>query len=325
MVDAGMTVSSVAVGPSADAALLSNIARWGRGRAYVVQDAKEVTQIFVKEAKTAMSAFEEGEAIAPVVKARSVLSRVDLADMPELRGRTAMVLKDSATEVLATKRDDPLLAFWPIGLGRAAVFAGDVKDRWATSWLRWRGYGPFFSAVVRSLAPRQPEELSLEVVPGAVRGDRRSLAVAVEARDRRGDYRDLLRPVVRVQAEDGRAVDVGARQVGPGRYEATVIAAADQPLTVSASGPDGDWTLRRHVLPDLQAEYRFQPPDEALLRSLASATGGVFRPSPSDLRQAGRSEPSSRRAAWPLLVVIGLALWLVDVLLRRIRLFEVPM
>ena len=61
------------------------------------------------------------------------------------------MIKDNAIELLATEDGDPLLAFWPIGLGRTAVFASDVKDRWATDWLRWRGYGPFFSAVVHAI------------------------------------------------------------------------------------------------------------------------------------------------------------------------------
>ena len=53
--------------------------------------------------------------------------------MPKLKGRTATVLKDGAMELVATDEEDPLLAFWPIGLGRTAVFASDVKDRWAAT------------------------------------------------------------------------------------------------------------------------------------------------------------------------------------------------
>src|SRR4030095_5359136 len=175
----------------------------------------------------------------PVVKARSVLAKVDLAAMPELRGRTAMVLKDTATEVLATKKDDPLLAFWPFGLGRTAVFASDVKDRWGTNWLRWSGYGPFFSAVVRSLARQRPASLALDVTSGVVRGERRSLGLSIQARDSQGRYRDLLRPVVHVQSAEGASTDVTARQVAPGRYEASMIADADQALTVALGGGAG--------------------------------------------------------------------------------------
>jgi uncharacterized membrane protein len=322
MVEAGMTVSSIAVGPSADAELLTNIAKWGKGRGYAVLDAKEVTQIFVKEARNAMSAFDEGEAIAPVVRARSVLSNVDLSDMPALRGRTAVVLKDAATEVLGTETDDPLLAFWPFGLGRTAVFASDVKDRWASAWLRWRGYGPFFSAVVRAVARQRPEPLALTVTPGVVREGTRTMAFSIEARDEQGGYRDLLRPSIAVQAGSGTSATVTARQVAPGRYEASMIVDAGESLAVSATERAGAPADARRVVPDLDAEYRFRPPDDALLGALASATGGAMAPNVAALEWPAAPARSSRHALWPWLVAAALAFWMVDVLLRRIRLFE---
>lgn len=129
MVAAKITVSSISVGPAADAELLGNIAKWGKGRAYVVMDAKEVAQVFVKEAKNATTpSFDEGKTIKPLLKVRGFFEGVDFSRMPGLRGRTATVVKDNAVELMATEEGDPLLAFWPIGLGRTAVFASDVKD-----------------------------------------------------------------------------------------------------------------------------------------------------------------------------------------------------
>jgi uncharacterized membrane protein len=322
MVDAGMTVSSIAVGPSADAELLTNIAKWGKGRGYTVLDAKEVTQIFVKEARNAMSAFDEGEAIAPVVRARSVLANVDLSDMPVLRGRTAVVLKDAATEVLGTETDDPLLAFWPFGLGRTAVFASDVKDRWASAWLRWRGYGPFFSAVVRAVARQRPEPLALTVTSGVVRAGTRTMSFSIEARDDQGRYRDLLRPSIAVQTGGGSSATVTARQIAPGRYEATMIVDASEALSVSTSERAGGPADVRRLLPDLDAEYRFRPADEELLGAVASATGGTMATNVAAIEWPAASARSSRHALWPWLVVAALVVWMVDVLLRRIRLFE---
>jgi uncharacterized membrane protein len=322
MVDAGMTVSSIAVGPSADVELLTNIAKWGRGRGYVVLDAKEVTQIFVKEAKNAMTAFDEGEAIVPIVRARSVLSNVDMSDMPALRGRTAVVRKEAATEVLGTDTDDPLLAFWPFGLGRTAVFASDVKDRWAGAWVRWRGYSPFFSAVVRGLARQRPAPLALDVVPGVVRGDTRSLAIGVEARDPQGRYRDLLRPLIELRAENGDTAAVTARQISPGRYDASMIVDAHRPMTVSVRETPEAAPLSRRLTPDPDAEYRLRPADETLLQAIAMATGGVFAPDLAGVAESAPAAHTSRYAAWPVLVVAALCLWLLDVLVRRLRLFE---
>jgi Ca-activated chloride channel homolog len=321
MVEAKMTVSTIAVGPAADAELLSNIAKWGKGRNYAVEDAKEVPQIFVKEAKNASTPAFDEKALKPVLKSRAFLEGVDFAQAPRLRGRTATVLKDTALELLATEDGDPLLAFWPIGLGRTAVFASDVKDRWASDWVRWRGYGPFFSAIVHALERQRPAALEIGLVEDPVRGTARPITVTVEARDPKGRFRDLLTVPVEVKSGDGATAKLAARQVAPGRYQARVTADARQPLTVSVS-EGGVSAPSRLVLPDPNAEYRFNPGDVVVLRSIASATGGALSPTPEVLRETAGSKQTVRRALWPALVAFGLVMWLVDVLLRRVRVFE---
>ena len=318
MVDAKMTVSSIAVGPAADVELLTNIAKWGKGRSYVVEDAKEVPQIFVKEAKDAATPSFDEKSLKPVVKTRGFLNGIDFSTAPSLRGRTATVVKDTALELLSTEEGDPLLAFWPIGLGRTAVFASDVKDRWASDWLRWRGYGPFFSAVVHALERQRPSALALDVRSGPVRAGARPIVAVIESRDTHGGYRDQLRPTLVVRAADGTTARQTARQVAPGRYEARLVADARQRLTMTVEGvPEA--TATRMVVPDLYAEYRFRAPDHARLAAIAQATGGVVTPAPASLRESGRVARVARRALWPGLVVAGLLFWLADILLRRVR------
>ena len=318
---AHITVSSVAVGPAADRELLHNIAVWGKGRDYAVQNARELPEVFVKEAKNAATpSFDEKE-ITPVVKAPAFLGAVDVAHAPHLKGITATVLKDAALEVLSTDDGDPLLAFWPVGLGRTAVFASDVKDRWAANWLKWRGYGPFFAAVVHAVQRQRPSLLALDAVGGPVEQGRRRILVSVEARDANGSYRDLLRPSIAVSAGPSGSADVMLRQVAPGRYEATVVADGSRPVTLTATDASGA-TTTRVIVADTAAEYRFRPTDEALLKSLASATEGSWMPAAAALSVAPADRHSERRPLWPVLTMIALGLWFVDLLLRRVRVFE---
>ncbi len=321
MSDAHITVSSVAVGPAADRELLHNIAVWGKGRDYTVQNAKELPEVFVKEAKNAATPSFDEKNITPVVKAPAFLGPVDAAHAPKLKGITATVLKDAALEVMATDEGDPLLAFWPIGLGRTAVFTSDVKDRWATNWVRWRGYGPFFAAVVHAIERQRPRLLDLQATAGPIDQGRREIRVSIEARDSNGGYRDLLRPTVTVTSDQGRASIVSLRQVAPGRYEATVLADAMRPVTLTTTEPSIG-TVTRIVVADPAAEYRFRPTDENLLRSIASATGGTWKPEMSQLAAAPTDKHSERRPLWPALTIAALCLWFVDLLLRRIRVFE---
>jgi uncharacterized membrane protein len=321
MAEAHITVSSVAVGPAADRELLHNIAVWGKGRDYTVQNAKDLPEVFVKEAKNAVTPSFDEKDITPVVKAPAFLGPVDAAHAPKLKGITATVIKDAALEVMSTDEGDPLLAFWPIGLGRTAVFASDVKDRWATNWVKWRGYGPFFAAVVHAIERQRPRLLDLQAVAGPVDQGRRDIRVSIEARDANGAYRDLLRPTVTVTSDQSRTATVSLRQVAPGRYEASVLADAMRPVTLTTTDPNGG-TITRVIVADPAAEYRFRPTDEALLRSIASATGGTWKPEMAQLAAAPTDKHSERRPLWPALTVAALCLWFIDLLLRRIRVFE---
>lgn len=324
MTDARMTVSSIAVGPSADQELLKSIADWGKGRMYAVADAHELPQIFVKEAKNALTPAFDEKVITAVVKRPAFLQDVDVSHLPPLHGLTATVMKDAATEVVATPDDDPILAFWPVGLGRAAVFASDVKDRWASEWVKWRGYGPFFSAVVHAIERQRVPALGLDVSAAPAHGNTRAVRMAVEARDADGAYRDLLRPVLRVSTASSPVRTVPARQVAPGRYEAAVVADARQPLVVSVAeaGATDDVKPSRTIVPDVAAELRFAPADDQLLKAVAAATGGAWRPAPAALRANAGERSTERQPIWPALVGLSLALWLVDLLFRRVRVFE---
>jgi uncharacterized membrane protein len=323
MTDARMTVSSIAVGPAADQELLRSIAKWGKGRDYMVADAKELPQVFVKEAKEASAPAFDEKKLTPVVKRPAFLQDVDVTRLPPLRGISAMVVKDGALEVVSTTDDDPLLAFWPVGLGRAAVFASDVKDRWGADWVKWRGYGPFFTAVVHSIERQRTPPVSLEVLPGARRGNAQAVSLAVEARDADGRYRGLLRPVLRVRSGTNAAREISARQVAPGRYEASLVADARQPLAVSVIDPAAQGAQpARTLVPDPAAEYRFQPADEDMLRSIAAATGGAWRPDPAALAARAGERSTERRPLAPTLLGLALALWLIDLTFRRLRVFE---
>jgi hypothetical protein len=99
-----------------------------------------------------------------------------------------------------------------------------------------------------------------------------------------------------------------------------VIADAAQLLTITVENA-GTVPATRLVIPDTAAEYRFRAPDRDVLRSIASATGGAVGATADAIRRTSASQ-AARRALWPVLVLVALGLWLVDILLRRVRILE---
>jgi uncharacterized membrane protein len=318
MTDARVTVSSVALGAEADVTLLRNLATWGGGRNYVVQDATEVPEIFVKEAKSAASqAADETEGIRPRPGATALL-RDHEAEFPVLQAHNPVTRKAGGIDLLSTSRGEPLLTLWPAGLGRTAMFAADVDGRWTRDWLGWRGFGAFLGTLVRSLAPRDRPPRALSVTAGDRQGTLRVLTVALEARDGEGRAENLLDPVVDIRTAGQPAASVALLQVGPGRYEARVVADATEPLTFAlADAPPGAGSTRIFAA-DHAAEYRFGDPDARRLGDIAAATGGTADATADDLARLVRTAAAARHPVAPWLLLAALVFWLSDVGARRL-------
>jgi uncharacterized membrane protein len=325
MADSKITVSSVAVGDQADRELLGNIATWGQGRAYYIEDAKEVPQIFTEETEKAQKRTLEEEPFRPLVeKDADVLRGLDFSTAPRLRGFTMTQLKETADLLLTSpdeKEKEPILARWHFGLGRTAAFLSDVKDRWAADWLTWPGYGKFWAQVVRDVMRQEADR------DRRFRIERRGRLVllAVDEISAEGTFPDEYAPTVDVVAADGAARTVELTQTGPGSYAASIE--VDEGADVSfrlagvASGPGTTRLLPVNYNPELQS----YPADEPLLRALSADTGGAFAAPAADIVATRGDTAPDRRHVWPFLATLALLAYGVDLLLRRIRLFDVDL
>jgi hypothetical protein len=111
-------------------------------------------------------------------------------------------------------------------------------------------------------------------------------------------------------------------QVGPGEYEARVPMTEDGSYVFRASG-DGSAGPTRSIEYSYPAEYHFYPPDTQKLRSISAATGGTFEPQGAEIFDARGESTEYPVALWPWLSAIVLILYIGDILLRRVRLFDV--
>jgi hypothetical protein len=323
MVDEKMTVSTIAVGTEADRELLRNIAVWGKGRSYEVDDPRQVPQVFVKETEQSARPALSEKPFKASVKDASLFEGVDIRSAPELTGYTGTKLKETATELLATDKEEPLLATWPYGLGRTAVFASDAKDRWASRWIGWRGYGPFWTRVVRAVR-RQPSA-PLQMTVDTERRPHGVVAATLrlDARTSDGGYQNLLRPSFAVRAADGAERRVDARQIAPGAYEADVVLDEATGYAIVAEGLEGGAEQPAvTIAANYPQEYRFRPADARALSAISIPTGGRYEPDAAALRPGAGDRSSVPTRLWPGLLMLALAAYLADLLLRRVRIFE---
>ena len=317
MSDDKMTVSTVAVGNGADRELLSNIAEWGQGRSYFIEDALMVPQIFTEETQLATQGTLEEEPFVPVVtKDVEAFKGIDFENAPPLLGFLSTIAKDTSEVLLEAAEEKPILVRWQYGLGKTVAFTSGVKDRWAAEWLRWEGYTKFWPQLVRETMRRQEDgELDMRIEK---EGD--EAHITITATDEDGGFRNELESQIRVVDPRQNTSVIDIHQSGPGTYEAQFP--VDQP------GPFvfrmiGDETNVSRILPySYPDEYHFYPPDVDLLQEVSSVTGGKFQPTAADIFSTGGETVVRRVPLWPYLAIAALLLYLTDLLLRRIRLFE---
>ena len=333
MAEHKITVSAVGVGPEADKTLLTMVAEHGGGRFYHTLDPQNVPRIFTKELKqVARSALVEQAVAVRVAKRAELLSGVDIASAPPLRGYVVVKPKPLSEVILESTLAEPILARWRVGLGQSVAFTSDVKNRWAVDWLKWPGYGKLWAQIVRA---------TMRHNTGAGAG---GAQLAGASFDLRVDV-DAPRAHVAVDAISGEdkflsGLDCKLQVIDPEHPQKPVELALQQ---TAAGRYEGDFTLDRYGTFNLRAvlqrngtelgestgtvslpyprEYLALPPDEALLARVAQLTGGRVRPEPAQLFAPGSARVPWHRELWAWPLWAAACLLLVDVLLRRVRVF----
>ncbi len=316
-----IVVSTVAVGADADRALMSDIAKWGKGRAYVAENAESIPQIFIEETERAVRSNLLEESFRPVIKHRSAAFRgLDVDKLPELRGFVSSKARDHAEVLLASPSGAPLLVRWQYGLGKAVAFTSDVKNRWAANWLDWPGYGKFWAQQVRDVMRRDSgEALDFRV---AREGGEAVIRLSMLTPD--GNFRNGLVPQVRITRADGSTAIIGLEQTGAGTYQMRMpfgsSRQAERFELVDSPGLPKQASLRagaRMLHQDYPDEYRTFPPDIELLSALARATGGKVAPSIAEVFAQQGDESRTTKTLWPWFAALALIFYLLDIAVRR--------
>jgi len=271
----GITTSVVALGTGSDVPDLERMSKLGDGRFYLIEDATRLPAVFAQETVLAARSAINEIAFRPSPSAQSpVLRGVDFAQAPNLTGYVVTIPKGRAQVMLSGPEGDPLLASWSVGVGRAAVFTSDFKDRWGQAWTGWAGAERLFGQLGRELGRRADNphaRLEADTSGGELR-------LRASVTDERGRSESLRRLVAKVTAPDGSSSAVTLDAVGPGLYSATVP--ATRPGAYVASLVD-EQTQKLEATTGavltLGDELRPTGTDRGLLRRIAEQSGGKMR------------------------------------------------
>jgi len=328
MREAGITLSTIGTG-GGSAQVLRRLAEQSGGRYYDAADATTIPDIFLRETiRTAGEQIVE-ETFQPIPSASSeILDGLDAGRLPQLLGYNATTAKGSATVALLTGREDPLLAQWQYGLGRAVAWTSDARQQWATPWIGTAEFGTLTAQLVSwTLPPQDAEGIEVRFSPG----DAGELDVEVTSLDDEAGPRNFYRTVIRLVSPDLEPIQTVLEQVGPGRYAGSVR--ADEPGAYlvrvaqtfeDASGTDAASRTLGVVSPAAE-EYRRLGIDAQALRSFAATGAGRELPLVADEDAPDPWSHDIQASAfptpiWPWLLVLAIVLVPIDVGVRRVAL-----
>lgn len=316
----GITTSVISLGRGSDTPALERMAQLGDGRFYLVEDASRLPSIFAQETVlAARSAINETPFKVSLGSPGAAIRGIDVGGLPALTGYVVTIPKGRAQIHLRGPEGDPVLATWSVGIGRAATFTSDFKDRWGRAWTSSPEAARLFAQLARDIV-RRADDPRVRLEADASGGELHVRANLVGDDGRAESFRRLK---VRVAGPDGFQREIALEAVGAGSYSATVplsrpgayIATAIDEMTKDAVATSG-------AVLSAGEELRPTGTDRGLLSRVAEVTGGQVR----DTLAGIFTERSVKRFAyrslgWPLLLVAAFAL-LVGVAARRIALPE---
>jgi hypothetical protein len=330
MLSEAITVTTVGLGDGADADLLRSLADAGGGRYHNVPDPNSLPRIFTRETElvSRQAAVEEWFPVTQTSTA-DFLGGIAMGSAPFLHGYVATEMKEPpAQQILASDKGEPILARLRVGLGWTLAWTSDVKNQWASDWLRWSGFSKFWGQLVREhMRKKHRRELPMhaEVSEGRVRATIDAFTADERFDNGLTSHVSVVGPLPKTARRE-----VPVRQIAPGRYEATFPLDDYGSFLIEAQhermDPNGE---RRQVgmsyaqvSNPYPREYASLEPDLERLSRVAVATGGVVGPSAKQLFDPAGEKIVFRKPLWSPVLLSTIVLFLLDLLVRRVRIFD---
>ncbi|MBQ8081083.1 MAG: VWA domain-containing protein [Clostridia bacterium] len=305
MAEAGITVTTVAVGTGADVATMKRLAELGKGRCYYAGEFDNVPKIFAKETMLMAGAYVQNRSFFPLVTDSELTG---FSGFPALSGYLSTTAKPLATQTLISDREDPILCWWQFGAGRALAWTSDINGAWTENYLRWEEAAAFFGGLLYHIMPEEAQDGEISVQDGR-------LVLTLSA------------PVEGGQAEatvltpDGKTETVRLDQTTPTKLTGAFPFEEAGAYAVTAIARDRDgrqWTAEGGTVIGWSEEYDLRSRDTGALLALSQATGGSVVQSPEELLRFAVSAAPVRTSLSALFAGVAGLLLLADIAQRRL-------
>lgn len=310
--NAGITLSTVAVGTGCNTSLMEYLAESCNGRSYVTDINSDIPRIFAQEVFLSSNTYLVNEEFTPIITSNDVMIRdVATNGLPNLLGYIATTPKERSIEVLQSPAGDPILSYWQYGLGKTVAWTSDVTGEWSANYSGWENTPLLWHNIIEYLTSDMTMDGTFtEVVQN---GSRATIKYTTESFDAN------TKVTATVYEDSGDSYEVELDPLKPGEYEVEIPTNQTGIYTINVKQTnDGEIVSSTNTAAIMQysMEYRFYP-DNTLLEEYVASVGGNFI---EEAAEVFATQPEHVKSRWNLttpLLVLAAFFFLADIALRR--------
>ena len=303
--EAHISITTIAIG-DANRALLRQLSEISGGRPVTVENLQQLPTLLMEAVRDTQRYIVQ-EPFQPVITAPNEPITEGIGTLPQLHGYTATTEKQTAQVFIRSHKDDPILAGWNFGLGKAIAWTSDVKSAWAQEWIPWQNFGKFWGRVVNWTLPAADVNADFDLSGSFQHG------IAAVNLDTRSPSQAAYE--VRVAGPNGASELIEMQQMTSTRYRGTFQMQESGSYIITAQREDDK---RTEVLslpyPIEYADFRV---NTDLLKTLAAGTAGIHDPAPAQISASAGAPTEKQISLAQALLVAAAFLFVVEMILRR--------
>ena len=310
-----ITLSTVSIGTDSNNQLLEWLSNNAGGRYYHSDIYTDVPRIFANEILISTGEYLINEEFTPKISANhEILNNViKERKFPSLLGYVGTSIKGTATEVMSSHMDEPILAAWQYGIGRVVSFTSDVNGQWSKNLLAFDKTPQLFSNIISWTMIDYDDSGSLNIIQ-----EGSNAKVEYET----NNYEDNKKIKGAYTFEENTTAEFELKQVSPGKYEGRVpmneLGFYSFNITEELDGKTIASQLGGFAY-QYSPEYKFQEPSNSLLALVEDTEGKVIN-SVEDIYEVKSNKAYTKRNLTNLLLIMAMLLFLFDICYRRLGL-----
>lgn len=311
-----ITLSTVSVGEDADQGLLKGLALDGKGRSYHTDIYTDIPRIFAKEIFMSARVYLNNREFVPkLATSHNILNGImEDGKIPSLLGYIGAAEKDTATKILASDEDDPILTAWQYGLGKSVAWNSDMSGKWSANFSGWNKTLRLWQNIINWSIENYDEEGG-------------NLSITMEGNAAKLEYQaknsgENLKVKGLITGDGGEKEEFELKEIEPSKYAANLKLKNVDFYNINLREEEaGEVKHSQNATVALQysQEYKFHE-DTKALETLVEDTEGSFIKFSEEVFKGELKIVPNRIELTDFFIILSLILLMIDIAYRRLNL-----